>query len=183
MIIANLKREINFKDIDISTKQKEVFGEKAAFTSLHEAYLIMQYHNEESLVLRLQTETRLKQLFNKERQRDEVLRKLEEERREERKVIVEKDAKVEELEAKLIKITDEMRVVLVNHKIKQNELVTKKRNLGIAQQKNYDMEEPYLLLKAEQTKWVAKAEMAAAESNTARVKADVLQSQVDPLVN
>ena len=47
-----------------------------------------------------------------------MLRKLEEERREERKVIVEKDAKVEELEAKLIKITDEMRVVLVNHKIK-----------------------------------------------------------------
>ena len=45
------------------------------------------------------------------------------------------------------------------------------------------MEEPYLLLKAEQTKWVAKAEMAAAESNTARVKADVLQSQVYPLVN
>ena len=47
-----------------------------------------------------------------------MLRKLEEERREERKVIVEKDAKVEELEAKLIKITDEMRVVLTNHKIK-----------------------------------------------------------------
>ena len=56
--------------------QSKVFSEQQAFARLHETYLILQHHNEEGLALRLQTESRLKELFRRDRQNVEILKRI-----------------------------------------------------------------------------------------------------------
>jgi len=56
---------------ELATK---VSSEQEAFQRLHETYMILQHHNEESLALRLMTESRLKELFRRDRQQVEILK-------------------------------------------------------------------------------------------------------------
>ena len=77
-IIGNLKREILSLNDQLFDKQKEVYKEKEAFERLHEAYMILQHHNEENLALRLTTEDRLKSLFKRDRRHADKVKKAQE---------------------------------------------------------------------------------------------------------
>ena len=76
---------------------------------MHETYLILQNHNEEGLSLRLQTEGRLKDLFRRDRQQVEILKKTEEDRKEYRAKERESDLKIKELEQRAITLEELVR--------------------------------------------------------------------------
>lgn len=80
-IISKLRREISDSHELLMENQSKLYSEQEAFARLHETYLILQHHNEEGLSLRLQTEARLKELFRRDRQNIEILKKTEVDRK------------------------------------------------------------------------------------------------------
>ena len=81
--------------------QSKMYSEREAFQRLHETYLILQHHNEEGLALRLLTEARLKELFQRDRQNKEILTKTAAARKEHFKEMSEHKIKIKELEVEL----------------------------------------------------------------------------------
>ena len=108
-VIAKLRAEIRNDQEKMVELQSKVYSEQQAFARLHETYLILEHHNEEGLSLRLQTEGRLKELFRRDRQNQEVLKKVRIDRKNDRQEARENDAKIKELEDLVFKLEESNR--------------------------------------------------------------------------
>lgn len=76
MKIDVLKAELKEREADIKKLNDAIIMSEEEYSRLNQTYSILASQNEEALTLRLRTEARLKELFNRENEREFVFNEL-----------------------------------------------------------------------------------------------------------
>lgn len=82
MKIDVLKAELKEREADIKKLNDAISMSEEEYSRLNQTYTILTSQNEEALTLRLRTEARLKELFNRENEREFIFEELKERNRE-----------------------------------------------------------------------------------------------------
>jgi hypothetical protein len=77
-----LKNEINEQVGQILSLQDQIVRGEDEYNRLNQTYMILASQNEEALTLRLRTESRLKELFSRERLREQEFAMLKQQKQE-----------------------------------------------------------------------------------------------------
>lgn len=180
-VISKLRLEIqqlHDRAMELNTK---IYSEQEAFERLHESYLVLQHHNEEGLSLRLQTEQRLKDLFARDRQQQEILKRVELDRKEHRQEARDQRELIKQLQSRCREMEEIAREKDGMHLVIKEEMLAQKRNASMCREKIRALEAPQQMLKDQLNFHNNRANRHEAAAITATLKATSLESLVKPL--